>query len=310
MRNVLLGYHDIGAVFLEELVAAGDPPGLVVTHDDQPGETIWFRSVAALAKERGIPVIAPPDVNAPDVVARIREARPDFLFSAMFRQMLKSELLALPRLGALNLHPSLLPKFRGRSPINWVLVKGETETGVSLHYMVEKADRGDIVAQRAIAIDDDDTALTLHRKAAAEARGLFREAYPALVAGTAPRIAQDQSRASYFGGRKPADGEIDWRWPAKRIYDLVRAVTHPYPGAFTWRGDRRLFVWWAKPVSAVSGLAAGQVVLREGEVLVGAGEGSIRLERVAIDGESELAAAEWIRAGGCGSGEILGRDER
>ena len=310
MRNVLLGYHDIGAVFLEELIAAGDPPVLVVTHADAPGETIWWQSVASLAEQHGIPVIAPPDVNAPDVVARIREAAPDFLFSAMFRQMLKAELLGLPRRGALNLHPSLLPKFRGRSPINWALVKGETETGVTLHYMVEKADRGDMVGQRTISIDDEDTALTLHKKATAAARELFREAYPALVSGSAPRIVQDQSRASYFGGRKPADGEIDWSWPARRIYDLVRAVTHPYPGAFTWRGDRRLFVWWGKPVAAIASLSPGQIGIRDGDVVVGAGEGAIRLERIELEGESELAATEWLGAGGAREGEILGRQQR
>lgn len=308
MRNVLLGYHDIGAAVFEELVSAGDPPLLVVTHDDRPGENIWFRSVRDLGERSGIPVIAPRDVNAPDVVARIAAAEPDYLFSAMFRQIVKAELLAAARRGALNLHPSLLPKFRGRAPINWVLVQGETETGVTLHYMVEKADRGDIVAQRRIAIDDDDTALTLHRKAAREARILFRETYPALVAGTAPRIAQDSSRASYFGARKPEDGEIDWRWPARRVYDLVRAVTHPYPGAFTWDVDKRLLVWWAKPAPP-AGLRPGEIRVNGTEVVVGCGDGALRVERVARDGEPESNAIEWIRRAGRRSGERLGRME-
>lgn len=305
---VLLGYHDIGAVCLEELVAAGADIVLVVTHEDSPGEEIWFRSVRDLAASLGIETIAPADVNDPAVVDRIRALAPDFLFSAMFRKMLKTPLLAIPTRGALNLHPSLLPKFRGRSPINWVLVQGETETGVSLHYMVEKPDRGDVVAQRRIAIRDDDTALTLHRRATEEARVLFREALPLLFAGRAPRIAQDPSRASYFGGRTAADGEIDWSWPAKRIYDLVRAVTHPYPGAFTWHGDRRLMIWWARPSAASSGLAPGTIhVNADGEVSVGTGGGALRLERVALDGDAEIAAADWARGGGCRTGDTLGR---
>jgi methionyl-tRNA formyltransferase len=308
LRNVLLAYHDIGAACLEELIGSGDAPSLVITHEDRPDETIWFRSVRSLAEHRGIPVIAPVDVNESRVVQRVRSLAPDFLFSAMFRQMLKRDLLDCPRLGALNLHPSLLPRFRGRSPINWVLVEGETETGVTLHYMVEKADRGDIVAQKRIPIAEDDTALSLHHKATEAARQLMRETYPLLAAGKAPRIQQDHARASYFGGRKPEDGEIDWGCPARRIYDLVRAVTHPYPGAFTWHRGRRLFVWWARPAASPRGLPPGQIdVLGAQEVCVGAGEGTLRLERVQVEGEDELSATEWARRGGFRGGELLGK---
>ena len=308
MRNVLLAYHDIGAVVLEELIASGDEVALVVTHDDRPGETIWFRSVRALAEQHGIPVIAPPDVNAPDVVEQVRSLAPDFLFSAMFRQLLKPELLELPKRGALNLHPSLLPRFRGRSPLNWVLVEGATETGVTLHYMVVKADRGDIVAQRRIAIDEEDTALTLHRKATGQARLLMRETYPLLASGRAPRIVQDQSQASYFGGRTAADGEIDWKKPARAVYGLVRAVTHPYPGAFTSRGGRTLFIWWARPGASPRALEPGELhVGADGAVWVGAGEGALRLESVQTENEAELPAADWAAAAGCRSGERLGK---
>ncbi len=308
-RVVLLGYSDIGAACLEELVAAGADVALVVTHDDAPGETVWFRSVAEVARSRGIRVIAPADANDPRVVATIREAAPDFLISAMFRQMLKAELLGIPSRAALNLHPSRLPRFRGRSPINWVLVMGEPETGVTLHHMVEKPDRGDIVAQRTFAIAEDDTALSLHRKATAESRLLVRETFPALVAGTAPRIAQDQSQASYYGGRKPADGEIDWRLPARRIYDLVRAVTHPFPGAFSWHGGRKLLVWWARPLHGEGeSLGPGEVALNAaGSVVVGTGDGVLRLERVAPEGEAEIDGPEWAAARGIRPGEFLGR---
>ena len=310
MRNVLLAYHDIGAVCLEELAATGDQIALVITHEDPIGEQIWFRSVRELAERRGIPVIAPPDVNAADVVERVVSLAPDFLFSAMFRQMLKSALLEAPRRGALNLHPSLLPKFRGRAPINWVLVEGETETGVTLHYMVEKADRGDIVAQRRISIADDDTALTLHRKATEASMLMMRETYPLLAAGRAPRIAQDSAIASYYGRRTPGDGEIDWNRPAKRIYDLVRAVTHPYPGAFTWHQGRRLFIWWARVADSPRPLAAGEVeVTRAGEVYVGARQGALRLERVQPEGSGESTAAEWAAGGGGRPVAVLGKSQ-
>lgn len=308
MNVVLLAYHDMGAACLEELLAAGAEVSLVVTHEDRPGERIWFRSVRRVAEAKGVEVIAPADVNQPEVVAKIRALAPDLLLSVMFRQMLKAELLAVPAQAALNLHPSLLPKFRGRSPINWALVQGETETGVTLHHMVEKPDRGDVVAQRAIPIHEDDTALTLHRKATEAARALLRDALPLLAARRAPRIPQDHSRASYFGGRRPQDGEIDWNRPARRIYDLVRAVTHPYPGAFSWQGERRLFVWWARPCPAPRALGPGELgVDGEGRVFVGTGDGALRLERVEPEGSGELAATEWARRGGCRSGDILGR---
>ena len=308
MRNVLLAYHDIGVVCLEELLAAGDEIALVITHEDPVGEEIWYRSVRELAERHGIAVIAPPDVNAADVVERVVGLTPDFLFSAMFRQMLKPPLLDAPRRGALNLHPSLLPKFRGRAPINWVLVEGDTETGVTLHYMVEKADRGDIVAQRRIPITGEDTALTLHRKATEAARLVMREAYPLLAAGRAPRVPQDSRLASYYGRRTPADGEIDWNRPAKRIYDLVRAVTHPYPGAFTWHQGRRLFIWWASVADSPRPLAAGKVeVTRSGEVYVGAGQGALRLERVQPEGSPESCAAEWAARDSTLPGAVLGK---
>ena len=310
VRNVVLAYHDIGAACLEELIASGAEVSLVVTHDDQPGENIWFRSVRELAERSGIPVVAPLDVNAPELRERLQRLKPDFLFSAMFRQLLKRELLELPRLGALNLHPSLLPKFRGRAPINWAILHGETETGVTLHYMVEKADRGDIVAQRSFPIADEDTALTVHRKATEATRLLVRETYPLLASGRAPRLVQDHSQASYFGGRKPADGEIDWRWPAKRVYDLVRAVTHPYPGAFTWHRGRRLFVWWARPIEAGGALRPGEIDVDSAvAVRVGAGEAALGLERVQVEGEEEITATEWALGGACRSGEILGRTQ-
>src|SRR2546427_9011917 len=133
----------------------------------------------------------------------------------MFRQLLPGQLLEVPRLGALNRHPSSLPKYRGRSPINWVLVRGETETGVTLHYMVEKPDRGDVVAQRSFPIVELDTALTLHRRATDEARLLFREAYPLLRERRAPRVRPNPPPPPDLRGREAPDGEIDWAWPAR-----------------------------------------------------------------------------------------------
>ena len=308
LRSVVFAYHHIGVACVEELLASGDEVALVVTHADHPGENVWWPSVRELAQRLDIPVLVDPDVRAPDLTARLRAYAPDLVFSFMFRTLLPQAVLEIPRLGALNLHPSALPKYRGRSPINWALVHGETETGVSLHYMVEKPDRGDVVAQRHFPITSLDTALTLHRRATDEARILFRETYPLLRVGRAPRIPQDPAKASYFGGRRPEDGRIDWRWPVSRIYDLLRAVTHPYPGAFTVHAGRRLFVWWARPEQDRLDLAPGRLEVSSDTVRAGTGRGTLRLERVQVEGQQEANAGAWAKCAGVRSGDHLGEE--
>lgn len=232
-RAVVFAYHNVGARCLEVLLRCGIDVPLVVTHEDDAGEQIWFDRVADVASAHGIPAIAPADANAPDVVTRIRELRPDFLFSFYYRRMLAPALLAIPTRGALNMHGSLLPKYRGRAPVNWAVVHGERESGATLHYMAEKPDAGDIVAQSSVPILPDETAREVFDKVTAVAVATLDRVLPALVAGNAPRIPQDLSQGSYFGGRKPEDGRIDWSRPAREIHNLVRAVAPPFPGAFT-----------------------------------------------------------------------------
>lgn len=306
MPHVVCAYGEVGHEALAELLDLGADVGLVVTHEDAPGEKIWFRSVAALARSAGIPVVTPDDVNTDDSVATIAAVKPDFLFSFYYRSMMKPRVLALPSRGALNLHGSYLPRYRGRAPVNWVLVNGETETGVTLHEMDEKPDHGAIVAQRRIAIGRDDTALSLTRKLAAESRLLLRAVYRKLVDGTAPRMPQDHTRSSYFGGRKPADGEIDWTRPAESIRNLVRAVTDPWPGACTTLDGRKVLVWWAETRPTTSpGAAPGTVVAddRGGDaLLVATGEGLIEIVRVAWDGGETMTGAAWARAAGLAPG--------
>ena len=312
MRVVVMAYQDIGYVCLDELLALRAEVALVVTHPDPAQENIWFRSVAERARQAGLPVLIPPSVNAPDVVAAIAGLAPDFLFSFYFREIVGPEVLGLARRGALNLHGSLLPRYRGRCPVNWVLINGERETGVTLHYMEAKPDRGDIVAQRAVPIADDDTALSLNRKLGGAARALLRATYPLLAAGTAPRIPQDHARATRFGGRRPEDGRITWHEPARRLYDLIRAVTAPYPGAFTTYRGERLFVWWARPLDPGARVGApGEVMeIRPGAgVVVAAGSGALLLERVQLAGRDEQRADELAVRTGLAMGERLGGDD-
>ena len=277
MKTIVLAYSEIGCVGLEALIRHGFEIAAVFTHRDDPRENIWFRSVAELAARHGIPVYAPADVNHPLWVERIRALKPDILFSFYYRHLIKRPILEIPPAGALNLHASLLPKYRGRCPINWVLVNGEKETGVTLHYMTPRADDGDIVAQRRIPIDDDDAAPTLAAKAAREVAALLDETLPLLRAGRAPRTPQDHSQASYYGGRRPEDGEIHWTQSARDVRNLIRAVTRPWPGAFSFIGDSR-FIFWAARVEPSQEQVPPGTVLSSDPLIIACGQDAVRIE--------------------------------
>ncbi len=232
-RAVVFAYHNVGVRCLQVLLARGVEVALVVTHEDSPTENIWFGSVAALAAEHGIPVVTPADPRAPSLHDAVAAARPDFIFSFYYRHMLPLALLALAPRGAYNMHGSLLPKYRGRVPTNWAVLNGETETGATLHEMAEKPDAGALLGQTAVPILPDDTAAQVFDKVTVAAEQTLWRVLPALLAGEAPHLPNDLSQGSYYGGRKPEDGRIDWSHPAARVYNLIRAVAPPYPGAFT-----------------------------------------------------------------------------
>jgi len=236
-RAVVFAYHDVGARCLGALLEAGVEVPLVVTHRDDPGEAIWFASVEKFAVEKQISVLADPDEKT--LLEKIRSIAPDFIFSFYYRRMLPASILALARHGAFNMHGSLLPKYRGRAPVNWAILHGETETGATLHEMVEKPDAGRIVDQERVAIGPDDIAVDVFRKVTDAAETVLRRSIRNLLSGKAKLTPQNLSSGSYFGGRKPEDGRIDWTRSAREIHNLVRAVAPPYPGAFS--GDLRIF---------------------------------------------------------------------
>ncbi|MBX4134910.1 bifunctional UDP-4-amino-4-deoxy-L-arabinose formyltransferase/UDP-glucuronic acid oxidase ArnA [Pseudomonas sp. S5F11] len=259
-KAVVFAYHDIGCAGIEALLNAGYDIAAVFTHADDPKENNFYGSVAQLCARNGIPVHAPEDANHPLWVERIAKLKPDYLFSFYYRNLLSEALLGTASKGAFNLHGSLLPKYRGRAPANWVLVNGETETGVTLHRMVKRADAGAILAQQKVTIERSDTGLTLHAKLRDAATSLLRDALPQLVAGKLTETAQDDSQASYFGRRTAADGKLEWKKPAEELFNLVRAVTQPYPGAFCAVGEHKLIVWQAEVVKGNHGLAPGRVI--------------------------------------------------
>jgi len=299
-RAVVFAYHDVGCGCLQVLLDQRVEVPLVLTHEDSPGENIWFGSVAKLAHERGIEAIAPRDPNTPEIVERVRALQSDFLFSFYYRSMLKPALLSIPRRGAFNMHGSLLPNYRGRVPVNWAVLRGETRTGATLHEMVEKPDAGRIVDQEAVAILPDDLAVDVFRKVSAAAARVLGRSLPKLIDGSAVLRAQDLSQGGYFGARRPEDGRIDWSLPAKRVHDLVRAVAPPYPGAFTEVDGKRLRVLRTR-LMAETGTAQPPALLyaRTGRCFaVCAGGGVIELVELELDGRPLSAQEFATRFGG------------
>ena len=295
---VVFAYHNVGVRCLSVLLAHGMDMKLVVTHKDNPKETIWFDSVAELAALHGIPTITPDNPNTPEVVAQIRALHPDFFFSFYYREMLKRDLLEIPWRGALNMHGSLLPKYRGRVPVNWAIIHGETETGATLHYMTEKPDNGNIVSQQAVPILPNDTALQVFQKVTVAAEIALNAVLPGLLAGRAKAVVQDLSKGEYFGGRKPEDGIIDWSQSAQQIHDLVRAVAPPYPGATTQligKPMRILQTLVAKGDSRKSGKPAFYV--SEGKAYAICGSGELQVVRFELDGAAMSAADFSARHG-------------
>jgi methionyl-tRNA formyltransferase len=244
-RAVVFAYHNVGVRCLRVLLARGVEVALVVTHADNPDETIWFDSVAAVAAEHGIAVLTP--ASPLEIIERVAAIAPDFIFSFYYRHMLPDALLQLASAGAYNMHGSLLPAYRGRVPVNWAVLKGERETGATLHEMVSKPDAGAILDQTSVPILPDDTAFEVFQKVTVAAEQTLWRVLPGLLDGSAPRLGNDLSRGSYYGGRKPEDGRIDWSRPASEIYNLIRAVAPPYPGAFFDHRGERLIIAAARP---------------------------------------------------------------
>lgn len=298
---VVFAYHNVGVRCLRVLLDQGVQVPLVLTHQDSPTETIWYDSVAAVCAEHGIDTLTVDDPNEGDIAARIRALSPHFFFSFYYRKMLGAPLLSIPTRGALNMHGSLLPKYRGRVPINWAVLHGETETGASLHYMDVKPDAGNLVAQTAVPILGDDTAHDVFQKVVVAAECTLVRALPQLIAGTAASVPLDLKAGSYFSGRKPEDGRIDWRRSAREVNNLIRAVAPPYPGAFTdIGGDRVVF---ARARTAVGNnthsLPAGTVVSDRDRVAVVCGDGHLvePLALVVNGVKLDFAASrEWLHA--------------
>jgi methionyl-tRNA formyltransferase len=298
-RAVVFAYHNVGVRCLRVLLAHGVIVPLVVTHRDNPNELIWFDSVARVCEENDIPFITPDDPNTPEVIEQVKAAKPDFLFSFYYRHMLKKPLLEIPGRGCFNMHGSLLPQYRGRVPVNWAIIRGETETGATLHVMNEKPDNGAIVDQQAVPILPDDTAQEVFAKVTCAAEITLDRCLPGLLAGNAMLKPQDLRQGGYFGGRKPEDGRIDWTQSASDIHNLIRAVAPPFPGAFTTIAghDTKILRSRIEP-SRAARFIMPTFYCEAGRAYADCADGKVlRLLSLEIDGQSMTAEAFATRFG-------------
>jgi methionyl-tRNA formyltransferase len=296
-RAVVFAYHDVGVRCLRTLLARGVDVPLVFTHLDAPGENIWFDSVARHALWHGISVLTPDDPNLPETVERVRGLRPEFLFSFYYRSMLGAELLSLPARGAYNMHGSLLPKYRGRVPVNWAVLHGERETGATLHAMVAKPDAGDIVDREAVPILPDDTAVEVFRKVTVAAEVALHRCLPALIAGTARHTPQDLAAGSYFGRRTARDGAIDWRRGALAVHNLIRAVAPPYPAAYTLAQGMPLRILRSLPAASEQRAEPPLLHWRDGNVYALCHDGALKLLQFELGEDVDSAEAFHRRYG-------------
>jgi len=295
-RAVVFAYHNVGVRCLAVLLAQRVEVPLVVTQRDDPGENLWFARVADFAAERDLETAFPDDTNATEFAARVERLRPDFIFSFYYRRMLGARLLAAARRGALNMHGSLLPRYRGRAPVNWAVIMGEPETGASLHYMTEKPDAGAVVAQQRVPILPDDTAREVFDKVTVAAEIALERVLPELLAGRAAGVAQNLAAGSYFGARRPEDGRIDWKKGAREIHNLVRGVAPPYPGAFASARGVPLRILRTRLEAAPPAHAGAPALYAEGARCYAdcASGGRLRLLEFEIDGRP--AGADELKA--------------
>ncbi|MDQ7819827.1 MAG: methionyl-tRNA formyltransferase [Armatimonadota bacterium] len=307
LRVVFFGTPQFAVPSLQALAAEAHV-AVVVTQPDRPrgrGRVVEPPPVARAARDLGLPVMQPVRLRDPQVVERLRTAGADLHVTVAYGRIIPPEILALPPRGSINVHPSLLPRHRGASPIQAALLAGDAETGVTVLYQTPEMDAGDIILQRRVPIAPDDTARTLEARLAREAAEALVEAVRLIAAGTAPRRPQDPAAATYAGKLRKEDGRVEWTRPAVELARLVRAMD-PWPSAFTWHRGRLLKIWRAQPVEA-SGPPGTVVEVRPGDgIVVACGQGGLLITEVQPEGRRRMTADEYVRGSRLAAGERLG----
>lgn len=289
MRILFFGIYGVGVCALDRLLDAGFDVVAVVTKPDAPDEG---QPVAELARQRGVPVWQPTSPREPRFLLEIEQTRPDLLVVSGYHRIIPARILELPSIAAINVHGSLLPRYRGPNPWKWAVIQGETQTGVTVHVMTPELDRGEILAQKVVDIDDEDTGGNVFEKTSAAGAILLVNTIQRMREGTIQPRPQDESVASYHGYPTDVDTRIDWAGDARRIRNLVRGLS-PRPGAWTGFGDRRIFIWKVDPTETESVEPPGTVVARSPDGLrVATGTVDVIIREAGLEGGGRIDAGE------------------
>ncbi len=309
MNIVFMGTPAFAVPSLRMLLDEGYNVVAVVTQPDRPQgrkKVLMPTPVKEVAAERGIPVLQPQRMRSPEAVAELAAYKPDLIVTAAYGQILPKAVLDLPANGCVNVHGSLLPKYRGGAPIQRCIINGETETGITLMYMAEGLDTGDMIAQVKVAIEEEDTSGTLFEKLSLAGSQLLKEQMPRLASGKLEAEVQDEQQATYAPNLKREDEKIDWNASTRDIYNQIRGLV-PFSGAFTlWNGE--VFKAWAsrKADKASKDAAPGTVLqLAEQGIEVKTGDGSLWLTRIQPSGKKQMEAAEFVRGNTMTAGTVL-----
>lgn len=310
MKVIFMGTPDFAVSTLREIVKSGHEVIGVFTQPDKVkgrGGKVSFPEVKAAALELNLPVCQPQKVRDPEVIQKIRDMEPDVIVVAAFGQILPKELLDIPPYGCINVHASLLPKYRGSSPIQAAIINGEKETGVTIMHMDVGIDTGDMILQEKMPISDDETGGSLHDKLAKLGAKLLVKALDLLKDGTAPRIPQDDSQATYVKMLDKEMGNIDFRKPAEHIERLIRGLD-PWPSAYTKLSGKTLKLWKARVKELASEAKPGEVVeVNKDSVVVMTGKDALEILELQLEGKKRLSAAEFLRGCRVEKGVILGQ---
>ena len=288
MKIVLMGYHNIGCIVLKALLRHNIHVPAVITHRDKPDENIWFRSLRNVAINHAVRVCYSEDYNNEGLYKLINELQPDLIFSAYYRHLIPERILNIAKYGGVNIHGSYLPKYRGRVPVNWQIINGETEGGVTLHYMTKKADAGNVIAQKKIKILDNDTPTELFKKIEERTIEMLEEELSDIDSWKQKAFKQNHDEATVFKGRKPEDGLINWLDPSNEIYNLIRGITKPYPGAYSFIGDKIFFIWESVVKNNFQielNVNPGEITKWNQLILVKTGNGFIELKNVSLSND-------------------------
>lgn len=307
-RVVFIGMEETGWRCLQALIDTGANVVGAFTLKEERSHTIVAAKSFREFKDRDFPLHFISNINSEETLNVLRDLQPDLVYEVSWSQLVSPEILQVPKSGFIGMHCSLLPKHRGRAPIPWSIIFGLRRSGMSMFYLEEGPDVGDLIGHESFTIGADDSAREVYESATSAAERLIWHYHPLLDSDQAPRVPHDPEKSDYWPRRRPQDGIIDWDKSAAHLYDWIRALGHPFPGAFTYRKHKKLLVWKAAKTDHETEGFGGRVldIDQQNGLLVSAGEGAVWLTSLQIEDGPEMPAAELAREFGLQAGDELG----